>query len=177
MMPAVLRIFLAELRAIAGHRQVALVLLVAPFIYALFYPQPYIAEALRDVPISVVDLDGSVASRDLFSTTFSSIEGLMLKRYPLAEALVAEPLALDSSENPARNASWAKFFSWNWMAFSIPSVFALSFIWACILSRSSCEDFADRTARSSGSVMVYLDRMGMSFDCIPLSGSSPFATR
>ena len=65
MMPAVLRIFLAELRAIAGHRQVALVLLVAPFIYALFYPQPYIAEALRDVPISVVDLDGSVASRDL----------------------------------------------------------------------------------------------------------------
>jgi ABC-2 type transport system permease protein len=34
-------------------------------IYALLYPQPYVNEALRDVPIAVVDLDGTVSSREL----------------------------------------------------------------------------------------------------------------
>ena len=34
-------------------------------IYAVFYPQPYLNEALRNVPIAVVDRDGTQASRDL----------------------------------------------------------------------------------------------------------------
>jgi ABC-2 type transport system permease protein len=41
----------------------ALVLGVA--LYALFYPQPYLNEALRNVPIAVVDRDGTQSSRDL----------------------------------------------------------------------------------------------------------------
>ena len=32
--------------------------------YALFYPQPYLNEALRNVPIAVVDRDGTQGSRD-----------------------------------------------------------------------------------------------------------------
>lgn len=32
--------------------------------YALFYPQPYLNEALRDVPIAVVDRDGTQSSQD-----------------------------------------------------------------------------------------------------------------
>jgi ABC-2 type transport system permease protein len=39
-------------------------LVVAAAIYALFYPQPYVNEALRNVPIAVVDLDGTQSSRD-----------------------------------------------------------------------------------------------------------------
>jgi ABC-2 type transport system permease protein len=39
-------------------------LVVAVAIYALFYPQPYVNEALRNVPIAVVDLDGTQSSRD-----------------------------------------------------------------------------------------------------------------
>jgi ABC-2 type transport system permease protein len=42
-----------------------MVLVVGVAIYALLYPQPYINEALRHVPIAVVDLDGTVASREL----------------------------------------------------------------------------------------------------------------
>ena len=34
-------------------------LVVALFLYAALYPQPYLAETLRDVPIAVVDRDGS----------------------------------------------------------------------------------------------------------------------
>jgi ABC-2 type transport system permease protein len=39
-------------------------LVVAVLIYAVFYPQPYINEALRNVPIAVIDLDGTQSSRD-----------------------------------------------------------------------------------------------------------------
>jgi ABC-2 type transport system permease protein len=41
------------------------VLVVALGAYAALYPQPYLAEALRDVPIAVVDRDGSTSSREL----------------------------------------------------------------------------------------------------------------
>lgn len=64
-MTSLLSIVVREIREILDHRQVLLVLVIAPFMYALFYPQPYLAETLRNVPIEVVDLDGTVASRDL----------------------------------------------------------------------------------------------------------------
>ncbi|MFB9952900.1 ABC transporter permease [Rhizobium puerariae] len=52
-----------ELRRIFSLRPAFSVLVLAIVIYAVFYPQPYRAEALRDVPIALVDLDGTDTSR------------------------------------------------------------------------------------------------------------------
>lgn len=59
---AVLRI---ELKRVLALRPVLSVLILGPLIYALYYPQPYRNEALRDVPIALVDLDGTDSSRQL----------------------------------------------------------------------------------------------------------------
>jgi ABC-2 type transport system permease protein len=40
------------------------VMVIGAVFYALLYPQPYLNEALRNVPIAVVDRDGTQASRD-----------------------------------------------------------------------------------------------------------------
>lgn len=52
-----------ELGRIFGLRPVVSAMFVSLAIYAVIYPQPYLGEALRDVPVAVVDLDGSAASR------------------------------------------------------------------------------------------------------------------
>lgn len=54
-----------ELRRIFTVRPILAVLILGSAIYALYYPQPYLNEALRNVPIAVVDRDGTEASRDL----------------------------------------------------------------------------------------------------------------
>ncbi len=56
--------FRNELRRIFGDRSVFSVMVLGSAFYALFYPQPYLNEALRNVPIAVVDRDGTQASRD-----------------------------------------------------------------------------------------------------------------
>jgi len=52
-----------ELWRILTLRPVFSVMVLAVVLYAVFYPQPYLAEALRDVPIALVDLDGTDSSR------------------------------------------------------------------------------------------------------------------
>ncbi len=42
-----------------------LLLIVAPMLYSLFYPLPYLREVVREVPVAVVDLDASSLSRQL----------------------------------------------------------------------------------------------------------------
>lgn len=64
-MTEVVDAFRDELRRIFRLRPVFSVLIGAVLIYAAFYPQPYLAEALRDVPIVVVDRDGTAASREM----------------------------------------------------------------------------------------------------------------
>uniref|UniRef100_A0A9E8CUA6 ABC transporter permease n=1 Tax=Bosea sp. NBC_00436 TaxID=2969620 RepID=A0A9E8CUA6_9HYPH len=54
-----------ELRRILGLKPVFSVMVGALAIYALLYPQPYRAEALRRTPVAVVDQDQTVTSRDL----------------------------------------------------------------------------------------------------------------
>jgi ABC-2 type transport system permease protein len=58
-------VFFDELRRIFTLRPVFSVLILGAAIYTVFYPQPYVNEALRDVPIAVVDQDGTLASREL----------------------------------------------------------------------------------------------------------------
>ena len=63
-MTGLFAVFRHELRRIFGDRSVFSVMVLGSAFYALFYPQPYLNEALRNVPIAVVDRDGTQASRD-----------------------------------------------------------------------------------------------------------------
>lgn len=64
-MSGLLAVWRDELRRIFALKPVFSTLVLAVAIYAVFYPQPYLNEALRNVPIAVVDADGTVASREL----------------------------------------------------------------------------------------------------------------
>jgi ABC-2 type transport system permease protein len=63
-MTGIFEVFRNEFRRIFTVRPIFAVLIMGFAIYALYYPQPYLNEALRDVPIAVVDRDGTQASRD-----------------------------------------------------------------------------------------------------------------
>jgi ABC-2 type transport system permease protein len=64
-MSGLFAVFRSEFRRIFVLRPVFSVLVVGSAFYALFYPQPYLNEALRDVPIAIVDGDGTSVSREL----------------------------------------------------------------------------------------------------------------
>jgi ABC-2 type transport system permease protein len=57
-------IFRDEFRRIFTVKPAFSVLVLGVAFYAIFYPQPYLNEALRNVPIAVVDRDGTQGSRD-----------------------------------------------------------------------------------------------------------------
>jgi len=73
-MTILLRAHIREWRRMFTQWPVFSVLIGAAAIYAVFYPQPYLNEALRDVPIAVVDLDGTTASRDLIRRVDASAD-------------------------------------------------------------------------------------------------------
>ncbi|MFK0161240.1 ABC transporter permease [Rhizobium sp. NPDC090279] len=64
-MKSVLTVCRIELGRVLTLKPAFSVLIIATLIYAAFYPQPYRTEALRHVPIAVVDLDGTNSSREL----------------------------------------------------------------------------------------------------------------
>ncbi|MDQ0390883.1 ABC transporter permease [Labrys monachus] len=55
----------AELQRILNDRGVFGLIVLAPVIYGVLYPQPYLAQVLRSIPIVVVDQDHTELSRDL----------------------------------------------------------------------------------------------------------------
>jgi ABC-2 type transport system permease protein len=63
-MSGLLDVFRHEIRRIFTLKPAFSVLILGPVFYAFFYPQPYLNEALRNVPIAVVDRDGTQTSRD-----------------------------------------------------------------------------------------------------------------
>ncbi len=63
-MTGIFEAFRNEVYRIFTVKPVFAVLIIGVAIYAIYYPQPYLNEALRDVPIAVVDRDGTQASRD-----------------------------------------------------------------------------------------------------------------
>lgn len=64
-MNSVFNVFKNEFQRIFSLRPAFAVLIAGVLIYAVFYPQPYLNEALRNAPIAVVDNDGTWSSREL----------------------------------------------------------------------------------------------------------------
>lgn len=90
-MTGFMAVFRGELRRIFGLAPVFSVLIVAAAVYAVFYPQPYLNEALRDVPIAVVDQDRSQASREIVRAVDASQDVAVAVRFadmPSAERAV-----------------------------------------------------------------------------------------
>ena len=61
-------IIVSEIRRILGDRGVMGLMVIAPLLYGVFYPQPYLGQILRHLPIAVVDLDQTELSRRLVMT-------------------------------------------------------------------------------------------------------------
>lgn len=64
-MRAIVGAFRAEVRALLGDGGALLVLVGAVLLYSVFYPIPYRPEVLKEVPLVVVDEDGSGLARRL----------------------------------------------------------------------------------------------------------------
>ena len=64
--------FVAEWRRVLGLRGAFALLIGAPLIYGIYYPQPYLGQILRKIPIAVVDNDETELSRRIVQTLDAS---------------------------------------------------------------------------------------------------------
>jgi ABC-2 type transport system permease protein len=66
--PGVGAAMFAEWRRILGDSGALGLMVLAPILYGFLYPQPYLGQVLRGIPIAVVDQDGTELSRELVQT-------------------------------------------------------------------------------------------------------------
>ncbi len=66
--PGVAGAFAAEWRRTISDRSVFGLFVLAPVLYSVFYPQPYLGQIVRNIPIVVVDQDRSELGRALIQT-------------------------------------------------------------------------------------------------------------
>ena len=64
--------FVGEWRRVLAIRGAFMLLVVGPLVYGLYYPQPYLNQILRKIPIAVVDNDLSELSRSIVQTLDAS---------------------------------------------------------------------------------------------------------
>jgi ABC-2 type transport system permease protein len=64
--------FTAEWRRVLALRGAFILLVVAPIVYGIYYPQPYLNQILRKIPIAVVDNDLSELSRRIVEAVDAS---------------------------------------------------------------------------------------------------------
>jgi ABC-2 type transport system permease protein len=64
--------FVGECRRVLTIRGAFMLLVVGPLVYGLYYPQPYLNQILRKIPIAVVDNDLSELSRNIVQTLDAS---------------------------------------------------------------------------------------------------------
>jgi ABC-2 type transport system permease protein len=64
--------FVAEWRRVLAIRGAFILLVLAPVVYGFYYPQPYLNQILRKIPIAVVDNDLSELSRRIVETLDAS---------------------------------------------------------------------------------------------------------
>jgi ABC-2 type transport system permease protein len=82
--------FMAEWRRVLGTRSAFTLLFLAPLIYGIYYPQPYLNQILRKLPIAVVDNDLSDLSRQIVETLDASgALSVAVRAHTLAEARTA----------------------------------------------------------------------------------------
>jgi ABC-2 type transport system permease protein len=82
--------FTAEWRRVLGTRSAFSILFIAPLVYGIYYPQPYLNQILRKLPIAVVDNDLSDLSRQIVETLDASgALSVVVRTRTLAEARTA----------------------------------------------------------------------------------------
>jgi ABC-2 type transport system permease protein len=82
--------FKAEWRRVLGTRSAFSLLFLAPLIYGIYYPQPYLNQILRKLPIAVVDNDLSDLGRRIVETLDASgALSVVVRTRTLAEARAA----------------------------------------------------------------------------------------
>ena len=82
--------FAAEWGRVLKMRGPFIILIVAPLVYGLFYPQPYLGQILRKIPIAVVDNDLSDLSQSIVQTLEASgAVSVAVRANTLAEAHAA----------------------------------------------------------------------------------------
>ncbi|WP_372395919.1 ABC transporter permease [Azospirillum sp. HJ39] len=88
--PGMVGAFTAEYRRVLRDTGAFGMIVLAPLLYGVFYPQPYLGQLIRGVPIAVVDNDGSDLSRTLIQT-LDADEAIHVAARPttLAEAQAA----------------------------------------------------------------------------------------
>ena len=87
--------FVAEWRRVLALRGAFILLIVAPLVYGIYYPQPYLNQILRKIPIAVVDDDLSELSRRIVETLDASGAVSVAVR---ADAIPQARAALDRGE-------------------------------------------------------------------------------
>jgi ABC-2 type transport system permease protein len=82
--------FTAEWRRVLAIRGAFILLVVAPLVYGFYYPQPYLNQILRKIPIAVVDGDLTELSRNIVQTLDASgAVRVAVRSETLAEARAA----------------------------------------------------------------------------------------
>jgi len=82
--------FQAEWRRVLGTKSAFSLLCLAPLVYGVYYPQPYLNQILRKLPIAVVDNDLSDLSRRIVETLDASgALSVTVRARTLAEARTA----------------------------------------------------------------------------------------
>jgi ABC-2 type transport system permease protein len=82
--------FVAEWRRVLALRGAFILLVVGPLVYGIYYPQPYLNQILRKIPIAVVDNDQSELSRRIVETVDASgAASVTVRAGTLAEARAA----------------------------------------------------------------------------------------
>jgi ABC-2 type transport system permease protein len=81
-----------EVQRVLSDRGIVGLIVLAPLVYGALYPQPYLGQVLRGIPIAVVDQDRTELSRDLVQT-LNADEAL--KVAVRAETLADAQAALD----------------------------------------------------------------------------------
>ena len=82
--------FAAEWRRVLSIRGAFILLVVGPLVYGFYYPQPYLNQILRKIPVAVVDNDMSELSRNIVQTLDASgAVNVVARAETLAEARAA----------------------------------------------------------------------------------------
>jgi ABC-2 type transport system permease protein len=96
--------FKAEWRRVLGARSAFSLLILAPLVYGFYYPQPYLNQILRKLPIVVVDNDLSDVSRQIVETLDASgVLSVAVRADTIAEArsVIDRGMAFAAVEIPA----------------------------------------------------------------------------